>query len=110
MAIFGLETIEGDLKQGGFFFKAILNESGALFFPGSAQHRDMKVSGISYEDDYVGNAVAVTFTPGRADIRYHKAFSDQRIGTVIQTLLYQPQMDWAKPFQIFYQGRPLKIR
>ena len=32
--------------------KFILNENGILFFSTSQQHRDSKIDGLSYEDDY----------------------------------------------------------
>jgi len=35
-----------------------MNEESAAFFPVSQQHRDVKICGLSYEDDYRGNAFA----------------------------------------------------
>jgi len=38
-----------------------MNEIGILIFPASAQHATVKADGISYEDDYKGNALAAVF-------------------------------------------------
>ena len=54
--------------------KFILNDSGIYFFPATQQHRDTKSHGLSYEDDYRGNAVAGIVMPERVEIRFHKAF------------------------------------
>jgi hypothetical protein len=59
--------------------KFLLNEEGTVFFPESQQHRSIKVPGLSYEDDYRGNAVAGLLIGDQVEIRFHSAFSDQRI-------------------------------
>src|SRR4051812_19560840 len=60
--------------------KFILNDSGIVFFPATQQHRDIKTHGLSYEDDYRGNAVAGLITQERIEVRFHAAFSDEHIG------------------------------
>ena len=73
MIALGLETISSEIEAEGYFIKCIVNSSAAIFFPGSVQHRDVKRSGVSYEDDYQGNAVAATIRPGIIDIRFHRS-------------------------------------
>jgi hypothetical protein len=72
--------------------KFICNENAAIFFPSSQQHRGIKLHGLSYEDDYRGNAVAGTFGNGRVDIRYHRDFSADRIRTMWHQLRSDPNL------------------
>jgi len=105
MRTFGLETISHEVTSGGYFVKCIATASIAVFFPGSVQHRDVKQEGASYEDDYRGNAMAATITPGAIDIRFHKAFPDDSVRTIFQRLLKCEEMAWAAGFTVRYQGR-----
>ena len=98
-----------EITKTGFFVKCIVNHSKAVFFSGMIQHRDTKDEGISYEDDYLGNALAVTITPGAIDIRFHKYYSDEAVETIFRNLLSLPQMEWAAGFEVAYQGRPLNV-
>ncbi|WP_157211053.1 hypothetical protein [Verrucomicrobium spinosum] len=65
MTVAGIESIKHYVEQPGCFVKCLLTDSVAVFFPGSNQHRDVKRDGVSYEDDYQGNALAATIVPGR---------------------------------------------
>jgi hypothetical protein len=87
--------------------KFLLNEDGIIFFPGTQQHRDLKSHGLSYEDDYCGNAVAGLVLPGRVEIRFHQAFSDDRIRNMWRTVLAIPTLGNAKFGPLFYQGRAI---
>ncbi len=108
MTIQGLHTITPVLDQPGFFVKCILNREGAVFFPGEIQHRDMKRNGLSYEDDYAGNAMAATITPKTIDIRFHQDFTDDTVRIITGELLSSPEMTWAKGYTVRYQGRTLQ--
>jgi hypothetical protein len=107
MNISGLDTISGDIAQAGYFVKCILTDRVAVFFPGSIQHRDVKRDGASYEDDYKGNAMAATITPGRMDIRFHERYSDEAVQRIAASVLGCQEMEWASGFSIIYQGRTL---
>jgi hypothetical protein len=85
--------------------KFILNASGILFFPATQQHRDTKSHGLSYEDEYRGNAVAGLVLPDRVEIRFHKDFSDERIRAIWRGVLLSPELANARFGQLFYQGR-----
>src|SRR6186997_2325767 len=87
--------------------KFILNDTGIYFFPATQQHRDTKLSGLSYEDDYRGNAVAGLVMPGRIEIRFHKDFSDDRIRAIWRKVLSCPELATAKFGALYYQGREL---
>ncbi len=95
-----LEHTQGTLKF-------ILNESCIFFFPATQQHRDSKSHGLSYEDDYRGNAVAGIVMHDRVEIRYHKAFSDDRIRTIWRRVLSCPELAIARLGQLYYQGREI---
>lgn len=87
--------------------KFIMNESGIAFFPVSQQHRDVKPEGLSYEDDYRGNAVAGLFVGGRAEIRYHAAFSEERIRNLWHQFLAAPECAGLAIGNPTYQGRAI---
>ena len=108
MKVQGLESIAPYVAAQGYFVKCILNASAAVFFPGTIQHRDVKREGVSYEDDYRGNAMAATITPGMIDVRFHQAFTDGAVKEIFDKLLALPEMAWAKAFTVRYQGRVLR--
>ena len=87
--------------------KFILNDRGICFFPATQQHRDIKSHGLSYEDDYRGNAVAGIVMSERVEIRFHKAFSDDRIRTIWRSVLSRPELAGVRLGQLYYQGREI---
>lgn len=87
--------------------KFILNESGVLFFPAAQQHRDVKAHALTYEDDYHGNAVAGIVASGRVDIRFHQAFSIERIRAVWSRLKASPEFAGRELGKLYYQGREI---
>ena len=95
-----LDHLQGTLKF-------ILNDSAIYFFPAAQQHRDSKFQGLSYEDDYRGNAVAGIVMPGRVEIRFHKDFSDDRIRTIWRSVLSSPELAGVRLGQLYYQGREI---
>lgn len=103
MQISGVEL----LKERKGSVKFILNDSGILFFPATQQHRDMKVPGLSYEDDYRGNAVAGLVLEGRVEIRFHRAFSDARIKSIWGRVMANAEIAKASLERVYYQGKEL---
>jgi hypothetical protein len=87
--------------------KFLLNESGIAFFPATQQHREVKISGLSYEDDDRGNALAGLITSDRVEIRFHCAFSDERIRGVWSRVLMIPEIARAGLGRLYYQGREM---
>ena len=92
-----------------FSAKMVFNEAGAILFPVTAEHRDQKAAGLSYEDDYKGNALAAMLGPGKIEVRYHKRFSDQRVAAVLRALKSFPDLDWIGHCKVQYQGRILTL-
>jgi len=87
--------------------KAVFNEHGMLIFPVSIQHNTVKAEGISYEDEYRGNALAAVFDGVKFDIRFHKAFSKERVTLVLTTLLSQDALAPLRVLTKTYHGKPL---
>ncbi|MGJ8678509.1 MAG: hypothetical protein ACSHX0_13425 [Akkermansiaceae bacterium] len=107
MIIHGLKTIELELANIGYFFKAITNDTEIAFFPGSIQHRDMKISGLSYEDDYLGNALACIIKPNQIEVRYHGRYTDAMVERIFRNILGMPEASALSKFSMTYQGRQL---
>ena len=95
------------LKEARGGLKFLLNDSSIVFFPASQQHRDIKTHGLSYEDDYRGNAVAGIIMPERVEVRFHSAFSDERIRGLWSRLLMIPEIARAGLGRLYYQGREI---
>ncbi|HYG36868.1 MAG TPA: hypothetical protein VEC99_18895, partial [Clostridia bacterium] len=77
------------------------------FFPTAQQHNSVKSHGLSYEDEYRGNALAGTFGSGRIDIRFHRDFSDEHVRNIWSRVCAQIELTFLKPWPAFYQGRRL---
>ena len=103
MHAIGLELLKGESKN----LKFILNESAIIFFPGTQQHRETKMEGLSYEDDYRGNAVAGLVASDRVEIRFHSAFSDERMRNIWSRVLAIPEVASAARGGVYYQGRKI---
>ena len=110
MIIHGHEILNTEIQNQGYFLKAIANTVEAAFFPGSIQHRDMKISGLSYEDDYKGNAVACVIQPGQIQVRFHKRYQDGDVERIFRKLFQMPELSMLSEFDVSYQGRPLTVR
>ena len=103
MNVSGTDIIARELARPGYFFKAVMNESGVVFFPGLTQHNTVKVAGLSYEDNYKGNAMAAIVTEGRLEIRRHEAFSTARVAQIVNQLLGDPRLEALQNFRVTYQ-------
>lgn len=107
MNIIGADFLRSTLESDGYYFKLILNDAGAHFFPYTTEHRDAMQPGLCYKDDSLGNALAATIKPRQIDIRFHRAFTDQHVKTMVQRLLKHPGMEPLTGFVVTYQGRTL---
>ena|ERR1051326_979393 len=108
MSLIGVEFMVSVARATGFSAEMVVNENGALFFAANLQHREQKAAGISYEDDYAGNALAAMLAPGQIEIRFHRAFSDQRVAQIIENLLAAPELYFMSNWQVAYQGRTIR--
>ena len=109
MILLGVEFMLSLVEEDPFSAKMVFNESGAIFFPINQQHCDQKAEGISYEDNYKGNALAAMLAPGKIEIRYHQQFSDNRVASIMALLMEQPRLSFMKGWQVTYQGRTLSV-
>jgi hypothetical protein len=105
--IINSELLKATLASNGLSVKFLLGDGIIVFFPLTQQHRDIKSHGLSYEDDYRGNAVAGLVTPSGAEIRYHKGFSDDRIRALWARLRALPECSDARLGRLLYQGREI---
>lgn len=108
MIVLHTEALSALIGSTGTSLKFLLNDRALAFFPASQQHRDTKFPSLSYEDDYKGNAMAGIIQNGRAEIRFHQAFTDARVKTIwAQTEKTMPTL--ASNIQtVTYQGRIIK--
>jgi hypothetical protein len=109
MKVFNLELLKQGLATKGSSVKFILNDTAIVFLPITQQHRDVKEQGLSYEDDYRGNAVAGLVTPSGAEIRFHQAYSDERIRTIWLQLKIMPAFSDPRLGRHSYQGREILV-
>ena len=87
--------------------KALLNEAGIVIFQASTQHATVKVQGISYEDDYLGNALAAMFDANKFEIRWHRDFSADRVKQLVVELCKLPELASLEGLSVTYQGKPI---
>jgi hypothetical protein len=109
MKIFNVPLLSSALVTNGLTIKFIMNDEAIAFFPASQQHRDVKIGGLSYEDDYRGNALAGLIVGGKAEIRFHKAFSDANVRSFWQELRSLPECASLPLGILSYQGRDLLL-
>lgn len=88
--------------------KMVVNGNAAIVFPDSLQHRDQRVPGVFYEDNYQGNALAALIRSGRIEVRYHDQFSDRRVAAIFQLLFTLPELSVLKTWDLYYQGKLLR--
>lgn len=105
MHVIGVEL----LKNKRDTLKFILNDRGIVFFPATQQHRDIKMPGLSYEDDDRGNALAGLVTPERVEIRFHGAFSDERVRGLWSRVLAISEIAHAGLGRVHYHLNPAHL-
>lgn len=105
--VYNPELFEEAAKPNSRMIKFLLNEIGIAFFPVTQEHRELKLPGLSYEHEYRGNALAGTFQGGRADIRFHQAFSDEKVRRLWQNVCQALPLVESANVRVFYQGRAI---
>lgn len=108
MLILGTEHLEPVLSGDKHDAKLVFNKRGVIALPGDRQHRECKAEGISYEDDYVGNALAAMIRRDAIEIRFHKSFSDRDVTSIITLLLALDAFEPWRSAEITYQGRQIE--
>ena len=107
MVIIGAEHLAELFSGRVYDAKMVFNERGVIVFPATRQHREIKAEGISYEDNYAGNALAAMLRRDAIEIRFHRAFDDKAVGRVLIALLAEPALACFATAQITYQGRAI---
>lgn len=107
MTLLNSELLLRLLNTPGGRAKFVMNDRVIMFFPASQQHREAKASGVSYEDEHKGNAVAGIASPGKVEIRFHSRYSDERIRTIWNAVRSTPELANVSLGKLFYQGREL---
>jgi hypothetical protein len=113
--VLGWDTVQPLLAGVNFSFKAVMNSSGIGFFSHRLQHRDMKFgeigAAISYEDDSKGNALAVIFSAGRAEIRLHRSFVRSEVERLVSRVIGTPELgEFARSCDWFYGSELIRPR
>ena len=107
MQIHDLNLVLPLIESEYYVFKLIANDTGVVFLPHTAEHRDSGKSGIHYADNYAGNALAAMVKPGFIEFRFHQGYSDARVQKIAANILAHPDLSFAAGFQVTYQGRIL---
>lgn len=105
MHITGAQHLDALISCKAHDLKMVFNASGAILFQSSRQHREMKGEGISYEDNYVGNALAAIVRRDAIEIRYHKQFNDAAVVEIVCRLRSLPELAALRMATATYQGR-----
>ncbi len=109
MTVVGAEYLERVVAGELYEVKMVFNERGAFVFPATHQHREMKLEGISYEDDYKGNALAAMVRRDAVDIRFHRDFDDASVARLLSALFALPVLTSFGTPRVTYQGRTIVI-
>ena len=107
MEIFNADLAKHALEPGGVTVKFLLGRHAVFFFPASQQHRDVKAHGLSYEDDYQGNALAGILSSSRTEVRYHSHYPDALVHALWSQVQAQQCFLGVHWNSLWYQGRLL---
>jgi len=107
MYLQGVDYIQSEAANTYFSAKMTFNARGAIFFPVRQEHRDMKADGISYEDDYRGNALAAMLGPGKIEVRWHRDYPDRKVAQIVRQILAHPELAFMADWRVTYQGRAI---
>jgi len=88
--------------------KMVFNNQGAILFPVTREHRDAKAEGLTYEDNYAGNALAAMLHRDLIEIRFHKSYNDRDVARMINQLKVMPELALLASMRVTYQGKPIR--
>ena len=105
MIVVGIEFVEqlvaGDVGEA----KMVFNATGVVFGPVGEQHRDLRVEGIAYADEYRGNAIAAKLRHGTIEARFHRAFTDDDVAALLGAVVVA--VPALRGWTATYQGRAI---
>lgn len=109
MLLLGTEHLGPVLSGDKHDAKLVFNECGVIVLPGDRQHREFKAEGISYEDNYAGNALAAMIRRDAVEIRFHGSFSDRDVTRIVTSVLAFVDFEPWRTAKITYQGRSIEL-
>ncbi len=109
MTVTGAEQLQDLIAGSVYDAKMVFNDRGAIVFSARRQHREMKAEGISYEDNYVGNALAAMVRRDAIEIRFHRAYDDNAVARIVGQLLAFPEFSAFGQARVTYQGRVILV-
>lgn len=109
MHINGTQHLDALISGKVHDLKMVFNANGLIVFPSSRQHREMKGEGISYEDNYAGNALAAMVRRDAIEIRYHARFTDADVVAVVRTIVSLAELSVLRGATVTYQGRVVLV-
>lgn len=109
MQTVGLDLLEATLRGTTHSAKMVFNEHGAIVFSAGSQHRDMKLDGVSYEDDYNGNALAAMIMPCKIEVRYHARFKAPQVAALLNRFLGGAGLLPFPGLTLTYQGKAVTL-
>jgi hypothetical protein len=107
MTLYGIEFLRESMPRPHWEAKYLLADAGLAVFPASLQHAQTVYPGICYKDDHSGTAIAGMVRPGRAELRHHRGFSDERVAELWRRMISRPEAAALRSFRLTYQGRAL---
>jgi hypothetical protein len=84
-------------------------QRGGRDLPADSQHRDSKAEGISYEENYKGNALAAMLAPGRIEVRFHAAYTPDEVAGFLAGAFSTPELAELRAWSVTYKGKPLNF-
>jgi len=108
MQIVNAELVRRALEKPEATVKFIINDAAVVFFSATQQHRDVKTHGLSYEDNYRGNAAAGLLGVGRVEIRFHAHYSASHIRTLWSRVQAMPELIGLELGNLYYRGQEIR--
>lgn len=89
--------------------KLVLNDHGAVFGSVRTQHRDLRIEGVAYADEYKGNALAAMLGRGSIEFRYHAGFGRDDVTRMMRALVREPALAALRSWRVTDEGRALDL-
>lgn len=109
MKITGADYLQRLTPGSTLMGKMVFNDQGAVIASDKLQHRDMGATGITYEQEGKGNALAAILKPGLIEVRFDPRFSDDRVAGMVRKLLACPELVVMKGWRLTCRNKPLEV-
>lgn len=108
MTLYGIDYLNDLVKRPHWEAKCLLSDAALVIFSAGIQHAQAGFPSITYRDDHTGNALAGTVKSGQVELRYHRAYSDNRVTELWLRLAANPEATPLRSFTVTYQGRIIR--